>query len=78
MNPAIVNEPKLKPCPFCNTVWLGVAQVKFENGEDEGYKPLCNCGWAGRSIHGWYSNRMNLIEKWNSLIIDADFTEIIE
>ena len=73
----VIPEPKMKPCPFCNMVQLAVARVTFKTGvDDEGYRPVCNCGWAGRQIHKWYSNRVKLIDDWNSKIIEGEFTEM--
>ena len=65
-------EPTLKQCPFCNQTVILVSIVQYPNGEDEGYKVACQCGWAARLLHGWEDNKARLIEKWNQYIIDAD------
>ena len=64
-----------RPCPFCNSAVILVSDVKFEKAEDDGYKIMCNCGWAGRQLRKWYSNKMKLIEAWNELIQEGEFTE---
>jgi len=53
-----------------------VSQVKFDKAEDEGYKIMCNCGWAGRVLRKWSSNKIKLIDEWNSLIQDGEYSEI--
>lgn len=65
-----IKEPNLKPCPFCNDTVLFITRVSYENGEDEGYRPLCKCGWAWRSIRKWYSNKAQLIQDYNTLIVE--------
>ena len=72
----VVEERRLRPCPFCNSIALEVAPISFEKGIDEGYKPVCQCGWAQRRMHRWYSNRLKLIEDFNSLIVDVNFEEV--
>ena len=37
---------------------------------------MCNCGWAGRLLRKWSSNKMKLIDEWNSLIQDGEYSEI--
>ena len=56
-------------------VYQGRFISQFEKADDEGYKILCDCGWAGRQLRGWYSNKIKLIEKWNELIQEGEFTE---
>ena len=70
-----LNDESARPCPFCNSVVILVSQVKFDKAEDEGYKIMCNCGWAGRALRKWSSNKMKLIEEWNELIQEGKFTE---
>ena len=67
---AQINEPNLKPCPFCNNAVILVSTVQFEKAEDDGYKILCDCGWAGRQLRKWYGNKTLLIKDWNNLIND--------
>ena len=47
-----------------------ISDVTYEKGDDEGYKIGCSCGWAGRLIRRWYSNKNKLISDWNSYIIN--------
>ena len=63
-----ITDPVLKQCPFCNQTVLLVSIVGYPAGDDDGYKIACQCGWASRAIHGWFSNKAQLIEKWNDLI----------
>ena len=70
-----LNDQSARPCPFCGSVRILVSDVQFEKADDEGYKILCDCGWAGRQLRGWYSNKTKLIEKWNELIQEGEFTE---
>lgn len=67
-----LTDPTLKQCPFCNQTVILVSIVQYPNGEDDGYKVACQCGWAARLLSGWYPNKARLIEKWNNYIIDAD------
>ena len=71
-----ISDSSARPCPFCNSVVILVSQVKFDKAEDEGYKIMCDCGWAGRALRKWSSNKMKLIEEWNSLIQDGEYSEI--
>ena len=70
-----LNARDARPCPFCNNAVILVSQVQFEKAEDDGYKILCNCGWAGRQLRKWYSNKAKLTEEWNELIQEGEFTE---
>jgi len=72
----IVNEPRLRICPFCNSIALAVQEINFEKGRGEGYKPICQCGWAARQVHRWYSNRMNLINDFNDMIKEVPYVEL--
>ena len=69
-------EPRLKPCPFCNVSCLLYSKVSYEKGDDDGYRVGCQCGWAGRRVSKWYSNKQKLIDAWNSYIIEGEFQEI--
>lgn len=71
-----ISDPSARPCPFCNSVVILVSQVKFDKAEDEGYKIMCNCGWAGRTLRKWSSNKIKLIDEWNSLIQDGEYSKI--
>ena len=65
-------DPALKPCPFCNWTVINVSTVGYPNGDDDGYKIICQCGWAARLLRKWSPNKARLVEEWNSYIIDAD------
>ena len=71
-----LNDKSARPCPFCNSVVILVSDIQFEKAEDEGYKIMCNCGWAGRALRKWSSNKIKLIDEWNSLIQDGEYSEI--
>ena len=71
-----ISDSSARPCPFCNSVVILVSDVQFEKAEDEGYKIMCDCGWAGRALRKWSSNKMKLIEEWNSFIQDGEYSEI--
>ena len=71
-----LNDKSAQSCPFCNSVVILVSDVQFEKAEDEGYKIMCNCGWAGRALRKWSSNKIKLIDEWNSLIQDGEYSEI--
>lgn len=68
-------DPTMKNCPFCGQTTLLKARVGYPKGEDDGYKVICACGWAGRSVHGWYANKGKLIEKFNGLILDEEIVK---
>lgn len=67
-----LTDPALKQCPFCNQTVILVSTVSYPNGDDDGYKVACQCGWAARLLRKWSPNKAQLIEEWNSYIIDAD------
>lgn len=67
-----ITDPALKSCPFCNTSVILVSTVSYQKGEDDGYKVGCQCGWAGRLLRKWYSNKNKLIEDWNDHILEAE------
>ena len=71
-----IYEPKLKPCPRCNTIVIFVDEIDFPKGKDEGYKIGCQCGFSTHILHKWYSNKTSLIWDWNERIIDAEFEDI--
>jgi len=50
-------------------------RVEYPNGEDDGFKLGCNCGWAGRLIRRWYANKNQLVSDWNSYILDGEIKE---
>ena len=63
-----INEPQLKACPFCNSIALYVSVLSYENGDDEGYRPICNCRWAYKIVGKWFSNKNQLIEYYNNFV----------
>lgn len=64
-------EPLLKACPFCNDTVIVVVDMEGA----EWFRTLCKCGWSKR-ILGWHKTKESLIEDYNELIQEGDFTDI--
>ena len=73
-----LNDTTLKPCPYCNSVTLLLSTVDYQKGQDDGFKVVCNCGWASRLLSKWYANKTKLINEWNSYILEGEFKEVEE
>ena len=58
-----VKQPRVKPCPFCNDIWIYVSDVDYYSG----CKPDCKCGFAYRMIP-WCETEEDVIMKWNDFI----------
>ena len=61
-------QPRMKPCPFCNDIWVYASDGDYYSGyEARGYKPQCYCGFAYRRIP-WCETEEDMIMKWNTLV----------
>lgn len=56
---------KLKPCPYCKTIWICASVGDYGSDyEEHRYRVECRCGFAWKTIT-WRKTKQEAIEAWN-------------